>query len=158
MDHCAHHSTLAKPKKMATCHCHRDPLATCPSSLQPPPEVNPFTLVFTGENPTRAVVCSVVTVNLPLTSLWLPPVFASCHFSLAGMSDFSRSWHGPSSALLARCRLSARSPQHTGKNVEIPPLWSSSFFKYIHSILRRKWWKFNNCEWLLATKTATKHF
>lgn len=34
------------PRNMATCHCHRDPLATCPNSLQPFPEMNPVTSLY----------------------------------------------------------------------------------------------------------------
>lgn len=71
------------------------------------------------------------------TFLWLPPVFSSYRFSPAEMSYFFHSWRGPSSVLPGRCRLSARSPQHIGKNREFPPLWSSSFFKLFHSILVR---------------------
>lgn len=85
-------------------------------------------------------VCTLFACFLP-TSLWLPPVFSSCRFSPAGMSYFSHSWRGPSSALPGHCRLSAHSPQHTGKNGEFPPLWSSSFFKCFHSILIRTYRK-----------------
>lgn len=71
------------------------------------------------------------------TSLRLPPVFSSCHFSPAGIVYFFHSWCGPSSERPGCCRLSAHSPQHTGKNGEFPPLWSSSFFKRFHSILQK---------------------
>lgn len=88
------------------------------------------------------------------TSLWLPPVFSSCRFSPAGMSYFFHSWCGPGSERPDRCRLSARSPQHTGKNGEFPPLWSSSFFKLFHSILMETERK---CQWWwLAFKRYTK--
>lgn len=69
------------------------------------------------------------------TSLWLPPVFSSCRFCPAGIVYFSHSWRGLNSELPGRCRLSAHSPQHTGKSGEFLPLWSSSFFKRSHSIL-----------------------
>lgn len=156
---------------MATCHCHRDPLATCPNSLQPLPEVNPVTSLNLQSRmlSARSVsllhkILDILQLSHPIqtglwmyffftvisvqslyqwvccfslcealcflpTSLWLPPVFSSCRFSPAGMSYFSHSWRGPSSELSGRCRLSAHSPQHIGKNGEFLPLWSSSFFK-----------------------------
>lgn len=46
------------------------------------------------------------------------------------MSYFSHSWCDPSSELAGRCRPSARSPPHTGKNSEFPPPWSSSFSEF----------------------------
>lgn len=83
----------------------------------------------------RVTICSICLIKF-FTSLWLPPFFSFCRFSLAGIVCFSHSWRGPSSELPGHCRLSARFPQHTGKNGAFPLLWSSSFFKCFHSILK----------------------
>lgn len=132
---------------MAASHRHGDPLTTCPTSLPPRPVGNPVMSRSWSKNCRfihfsqlksdypRVTICSICLIKF-FTSLWLPPFFSFCRFSLAGIACFSHSWRGPSSELPGHCRLSAHSPQHTGKNGAFPPLWSSSFFKCFHSILK----------------------
>lgn len=137
---------------MANSQCHGD-LTTCPNSFPPPTVGN--TVMSQRSTPTKTALsyhsCDRLddrvtnikhvwmrSFSFSPTSLWLPPVFSSCLFSPAGTVYFSHSWRGPSSERPGRCRLSAHSPQHTGKNEEFPPLWSSSFFKRFHSILKKK--------------------
>lgn len=138
---------ICLPQNMAASHCHGDLLTTCPTSLPPRPVGNPVMSrnwskscrfihfrLLKSHYPIVAI-CSIWLIKF-FTSLWLPPFFSFCRFSLAGIVCFSHSWRGPSSELPGHCRLSAHSPQHTGKNGAFPPLWSSSFFKCFHSILK----------------------
>lgn len=52
------------PQNIATCYCHRDPLATCPNFLQPLSEVNPVTSLHLQRRMSRSYTVQYITISL----------------------------------------------------------------------------------------------